>query len=383
MHYVKQFNINGVDTKQVACIELQGKPNAATEGALGVLGIDMTSPLHDVYKCVAVNGSIYTWELLSSGTCVMSSIITGAGEELVEFPYNKLKTVANYIVKVGDVIIDKEGYLYQVESLKNTSCMAGYNGTQIVSGMPKVGEVDNGKILSVVDGCHAFVNVEESSVGQYVDESVTELAEEVDNTYAKTADLKNGTITVNKATSATYATRDASGTLITSYAKKSELTSGAIEVAKATSATQDGSGNDIENTYAKKVDLENGTLPVSATKLTALYQHTISFTLPVYNLIGDTSSYGSITYFTTITSPDDTIDGETIAKTIVLESGERHISGYLQKGTDEAFPIQGYSKMNYSSGYYSFKYLRNGSWLTGEYIRVPEIVSRVKTTKIY
>ena len=38
MHYVKHFKINGVDTKQVACIELQGAPNAATEGAVGVLG---------------------------------------------------------------------------------------------------------------------------------------------------------------------------------------------------------------------------------------------------------------------------------------------------------------------------------------------------------
>lgn len=68
MHYVKHFNINGVDTKQVACIELRGKPNAATEGAIGVLAIDITSPTHDIYKCVAANGSIYTWEIFSSGS---------------------------------------------------------------------------------------------------------------------------------------------------------------------------------------------------------------------------------------------------------------------------------------------------------------------------
>ena len=66
MKYVKQFNINGIDTRQVACIELKGKPNAATEGAVGVLGIDITSPTHDMYKCVAVNGAIYTWELFSN-----------------------------------------------------------------------------------------------------------------------------------------------------------------------------------------------------------------------------------------------------------------------------------------------------------------------------
>ena len=67
MHYVKHFNINGVNVRQVACIELSGPPNAATEGAVGALGMDMTSPTHEVYRCVAVNGSVYTWELLSGG----------------------------------------------------------------------------------------------------------------------------------------------------------------------------------------------------------------------------------------------------------------------------------------------------------------------------
>lgn len=76
MHYVKHFNINGVQTKQVACIELKGKPNAATEGYVGVLGIDITSPTHDVYKCVAVNGAIYTWELLTGEMPDMSNYYT-------------------------------------------------------------------------------------------------------------------------------------------------------------------------------------------------------------------------------------------------------------------------------------------------------------------
>lgn len=67
MHYVKHFDINGVATKQAACIELHGAPNAATEGYVGVLGLDVDSPTHEVYKCVEVRGSIYTWELLSSG----------------------------------------------------------------------------------------------------------------------------------------------------------------------------------------------------------------------------------------------------------------------------------------------------------------------------
>lgn len=131
MHYVKQFNINGVDTKQVACIELHGKPNAATEGYVGVLGIDMDSPVHDVYKCVAVNGGAYTWELLSSGMSIMSSTINAGGETTVEFSYTTLRTPAMYVVKVGDLILDTEGYLYSISSLNSTYCVATYTGTQI------------------------------------------------------------------------------------------------------------------------------------------------------------------------------------------------------------------------------------------------------------
>ena len=131
MHYVKQFKINGVDTKQVACIELQGVPNATTEGSLGVLGIDVTSPTHDVYKCVAVNGSIYTWELLSSGMSIMSATITGEGALTKQFPYTALLKPSGYIVKVSDLILDCEGYLYRVTAIGGDSCETSYCGTHI------------------------------------------------------------------------------------------------------------------------------------------------------------------------------------------------------------------------------------------------------------
>lgn len=133
MHYVKEFDINGVGTRQVACIELHGKPNAATEGCVGVLGIDMDSPLHDVYKCVAVNGSVYTWELLSSGLSIMSATISGGGTESVQFPYENLLKPDTYVVKIGDLIIDSEGFLYQIAALNNTYCSAKYTGTQVVA----------------------------------------------------------------------------------------------------------------------------------------------------------------------------------------------------------------------------------------------------------
>lgn len=133
MHYVKHFKINGVDTKQVACIELQGKPNTATEGAVGLLGIDMSSPLHEIYKCVAVNGSIYTWELFSSGMSIVSATMSGNGEKSVQFPYDNLKTPLTYVVKVGDLILDSEGYLYQVDSLDALTCNTTYSGTRVVA----------------------------------------------------------------------------------------------------------------------------------------------------------------------------------------------------------------------------------------------------------
>ena len=136
MHFVKQFNINGVDTKQVACIELQGKPNAATEGAVGLLGIDMSSPLHEVYKCVAVNGSIYTWELLTNGLSILAATISGGGEEVVQFPYSNLKIPSGYVAKKGDLIIDSDGYLYQVSAIDVSSCSATYCNMAFTKGVP-------------------------------------------------------------------------------------------------------------------------------------------------------------------------------------------------------------------------------------------------------
>ena len=131
MHFVKYFNINGVDTRQVACVEINGKPNSATEGFVGALCMDMSSPLHDVYKCVAVNGSIYTWELLSSGLSIMSATITGLGAGTMDFPYANLTTPTLYVVKIGDLILDNEGYLYQVNAINTSYCSATYLGVNL------------------------------------------------------------------------------------------------------------------------------------------------------------------------------------------------------------------------------------------------------------
>ena len=147
MHYVKHFDINGVATRLIPCIELQGAPNAATEGAVGVLAMDMTSLTHDIYKCVAVNGSVYTWELLSAGMSILSAKVSGEGVLTVTFAYSNLLMPNRYIVKPGDLIIDSKGYLYQIETIGADSCVAKYGNTRIggiVSG-------DNDRKLMVKD----------------------------------------------------------------------------------------------------------------------------------------------------------------------------------------------------------------------------------------
>ena len=154
MNYVKHFSINGIDTKQVACIEVQGRPNAATEGAVGVLAMDMSSPTHEVYKCVAVNGSIYTWELLSAGMSIISSNITGEGGASKSFPYTTLRYPDNFLIKKFDLILDSEGYLYSISTIGSESCEATYTGTHFGGGS---GASSSDRTLAVVDGQLALV----------------------------------------------------------------------------------------------------------------------------------------------------------------------------------------------------------------------------------
>lgn len=175
MNYVKHFIINGVNTKQAACIELHGKPNAATEGYVGVLGIDVDSPSHDVYKCAAVNGSIYTWELLSSGMSIVSANISGGGEASFQFPYDKLNTPESYIMKSGDLILDNAGHLYKVSTLDSTYCTADYCGTRLAS------DGDDGKTPHIQDG---YWYIDETNLGVK--------AQGVDGANGKTPYILNG-----------------------------------------------------------------------------------------------------------------------------------------------------------------------------------------------
>lgn len=147
MHYVKQFDINGVATKQAACIELHGAPTAATEGIVGVLGIDVLSPTHEIYKCVAVNGSVYTWKLFGEippvkdgvdGASILCALETRSGAATTSFPFYQLSLSGGYAVKEGDLIVDPETYLYQVTATETDACVAKYLGVRL-SVLPEKG----------------------------------------------------------------------------------------------------------------------------------------------------------------------------------------------------------------------------------------------------
>ena len=158
MKFVKDYKFNGVDTRQTACIELQAPPSAATEGAVGVLAINVNSPTYEVYKCVAVNGSVYTWQLLSSGMSILSSRTTGEGLAVTSFTYSSLRTTESYVIKVGDLILDSLGYLYRVVELGSTSCVAEYcylqmngaNGVGISSVETSVAPSDMGDVTTII-----------------------------------------------------------------------------------------------------------------------------------------------------------------------------------------------------------------------------------------
>lgn len=64
MNYVESFDLLGLEAKQIPCIKLNGAPTTSTEGAVGLLGMDISSEPYDLYKCVDVNENGYIWKLV-------------------------------------------------------------------------------------------------------------------------------------------------------------------------------------------------------------------------------------------------------------------------------------------------------------------------------
>lgn len=62
MKYIRFLKLKGMDIKEIPCIKLNGIPTTSTEGAVGLLGMDVTSENNNIYKCVSAENDVYRWE---------------------------------------------------------------------------------------------------------------------------------------------------------------------------------------------------------------------------------------------------------------------------------------------------------------------------------
>lgn len=60
-NFVKSFNIFGTEAIQITCITLHGYPDENTQGAIGIIGMDVDSQNKDLYKCVGIDENGYIW----------------------------------------------------------------------------------------------------------------------------------------------------------------------------------------------------------------------------------------------------------------------------------------------------------------------------------
>lgn len=65
MNYVKNFVFYGSSAKEIPCITGNGIPTGATEGAVGLLYMDIDTG--EVYKCIAVSNNTNTWVGIGGG----------------------------------------------------------------------------------------------------------------------------------------------------------------------------------------------------------------------------------------------------------------------------------------------------------------------------
>jgi hypothetical protein len=117
MNYVESFNLLGVEAKQIPCIKGEGAPTTATEGVVGCFYMDTFTG--DTYKCTAVSGGVYTWEMFPEGY-----ILTDADKDEIaeivktEVPLVKTPTHPTSVDSIDEctdperVYVLPDGYLY-------------------------------------------------------------------------------------------------------------------------------------------------------------------------------------------------------------------------------------------------------------------------------
>ena len=60
MNYVESLDLFGTKAKEISCIKGSGTPTSSTEGAVGLLYMDINNG--NIYKCISVSEGLSTWE---------------------------------------------------------------------------------------------------------------------------------------------------------------------------------------------------------------------------------------------------------------------------------------------------------------------------------
>lgn len=154
MHYVKCFDILGIDTMQVPCIELQGVPNTATEGAVGLLGVNMLSADHEIYVCIGKEGNIYHWIPLKGegGTSVTEAKVNDNGELILTLSNGELLNAGVVYTDTIPGVMTVEGALIMPNSptTPDEATVTDSYVTRVTANKPTTG-------LTIVDGSETLV----------------------------------------------------------------------------------------------------------------------------------------------------------------------------------------------------------------------------------
>lgn len=139
MNFINSLKFLGVEAKQIPTIILHGAPSEYTEGAVGVLGMDVDSEKHDLYKCVAVSNGIYTWEPVGSGVSNFT-----IETQISDMPTGELTVTDSFKIKgVQGVSVSVDGDEV-VFGIDGDSFPDGIGG----SSLPEITANDAGKVLT-------------------------------------------------------------------------------------------------------------------------------------------------------------------------------------------------------------------------------------------
>ena len=101
MNYVEGYDLFGKETIQISCIKLNGVPTTTTEGAVGLLGMDVTSETKEIYKCTNVENGVFTWELIGESNRIASGkTAVFLGDSQTEANYHKTKIFHEWVKEI-------------------------------------------------------------------------------------------------------------------------------------------------------------------------------------------------------------------------------------------------------------------------------------------